>query len=107
MALAYVPDFTDTDGTVEGAEEGKTYRFCTKPIWKELKVNDSPELSVGFPNVVYTITDVPLRLGLEHTNTIENTSVTLQDVPIQKNIVFGIDEDGDGQDDSEGLYFKP
>lgn len=46
MALAYVPDFTDTDGTVEGAEEGKTYRFCTKPIWKELKVNDSPELSV-------------------------------------------------------------
>lgn len=104
MALAYVPDFKDTDGTVEGSEEGKTYRFCTKPIWKELKVNDSPELSVGFPNVVYTITDVPLRLGLEHINTMENKSVNLQDVPIQKNIVFGIDEDGDGQDDSEGLY---
>ncbi len=82
VGIPYVPEITTPDNR---------YEFCTQPQDRALAAYKSPELSVGFPNVAYPISNVPLRLGLK--NITEDK--TLKDIPIQNNqegkpkIIFG------------------
>lgn len=73
VALPYVPNIEDAKNK---------YIFCTEPQTRELEAFASPALSVGFPEVVYPITKVPLRMGLM--NITEDKILT--NIPIQKNI---------------------
>lgn len=64
--------------------------YCTNLQAVDLETNPNiPELAPGFPNVDYSIvklTNIPLRLGLPN---IKNGN-TLVDIPIQKQIVYGV-----------------
>lgn len=90
VAMAYVPDIKEEEGATE---DGRIYRFCTKPIYKELVVNGTPDLITGFPTINYPadmLTSAPLRLGLENIK----GGATLQGIPIRGDkIVFGSDGD--------------
>lgn len=74
-----------------GSEDTKRL-YCTELQAVKLEANANvPELSPGFPNVDYAavqLTNVPLRIGLRHIQQNE----TLSNVPIQKEIILGVDE---------------
>lgn len=89
VALPYAPQIET---------EQHQYLYCTEPQARSLDTYRSPELSVGFPNVVYPISNVPLRLGLRNICDASGNGVRLKDVPIRNNIngekpqiVFGSD----------------
>lgn len=78
---------------VDNSESEDTKRlYCTELQAVKLEANANvPELSPGFPNVDYAavkLTNVPLRIGLRHIQQNE----TLSNVPIQKEIILGVDE---------------
>lgn len=84
VAIPYVPTITSPSNS---------YEFCTYPQERTLAISPSPTMLIGFPDVNYPdlTNGVPLRVGLAH---IANGQ-SLNDVPIQKNITFGMATESD------------
>ncbi|MBQ4163439.1 MAG: hypothetical protein IJD84_11270, partial [Parabacteroides sp.] len=78
IAMPYVPDYQGNDEYI--------YSFCTETQDLELDGKwNTPEMELGFPDAVYQINEVPLRLGLRH---VLGSGITFE-IPIQDEIILG------------------
>ena len=78
IAMPYVPDYQGSDEYI--------YSFCTETQDLELDGKwNTPEMELGFPDAVYQINEVPLRLGLRH---VLGSGITFE-IPIQDEITLG------------------